>query len=211
MDSIEFLGTPDSVEPFISGWLAGGQAGFNVQNGPFVIGGEIELSATNTNGTRACGTDPGTDDAGASVRFSPLLLTCETSLNWIATAAARFGVTWFSDRTLTYVKVGGAWADIDVAVGCVFGPNNDPAARHCQNPQNQFTNGFTASEGRFGALFGVGTEFGLTREWSAKGEVNVIWFGDDEIAASDGTRLNIGASIVQAKIGVNYRFGALPY
>ncbi len=34
---------------------------------------------------------------------------------------------------------------------------------------------------------GVGAEFGLTRQWSAKGEVNVIWFDDDEITASDGT------------------------
>jgi opacity protein-like surface antigen len=76
------------------------------------------------------------------------------------------------------------------------------------------TNGFSASENRFGALAGVGFEFGFTRQWSAKAEVNYIWFGeDDEVTASDGTRLKIGADIVQAKVGVNYRFDQpfLPY
>ena len=105
------------------------------------------------------------------------------------------------------MKIGGAWAESTLTVGCISGPNNGSSsrARHCQScgPAHQWLHG---SERKFGGLIGVGAEFGLTREWSAKGEVNVIWFGDDEIAASDGTRLNIGASIVQAKIGVNYRF-----
>jgi opacity protein-like surface antigen len=137
------------------------------------------------------------------------------------TAAARLGVTWWSDRTLTYVKLGGAWAEQTLTVGCIFGPllnglspfGAPPGVPRCHNPANQFSHGFSASEGKLGGLVGVGTEFGLTRQWSAKGEVNVIWFDDDEITASDGTRLIFGASHVQAKIGVNYRFDQpfLPY
>jgi outer membrane immunogenic protein len=56
-------------------------------------------------------------------------------------------------------------------------------------------------------LIAVGTEFGLTREWSAKAEFAYIRFRDQEITASDGSRIDIGASVATAKIGVNYRFG----
>jgi opacity protein-like surface antigen len=67
------------------------------------------------------------------------------------------------------------------------------------------TSGFSASNFKAGGLVGLGSEFGLTREWSAKAELNYIWFPHDITAA--GTQLNFGASVVEAKIGLNYRFG----
>lgn len=210
---VEFVGTGVSAEPYASGYLLGGQAGYNVQVGQFVFGVEGEVSATNLTGTNACGTSPGRDPVTGNITgFSPLFLTCKTDLDWLATAAVRFGaVAPWSDRTVFYVKAGGAFSHEEVTVGCIFGPVNDPTqGNSCRGPSGAATNGFSGSDSKFGGLIGVGTEFGLTRDWSAKAEITYIRFRDEEITASDGGRLSIGAGFAQAKIGVNYRFGQLP-
>ena len=58
---VGFPGTAVTVDPYIGGYLAGGQIGFNIQNGPWVFGLEAEYSKSNIKGTKACGTDPGFD------------------------------------------------------------------------------------------------------------------------------------------------------
>jgi outer membrane immunogenic protein len=131
-------------------------------------------------------------------------------------AAVRLGTTLpWSDRTLLYVKGGGAVASENVSVSCIFGANNlnvpspfgvVPASR-CLNSNNVFTSGGDASQTIWGGMVGFGAEFGLTREWSAKAELNYIWFGNRDGTASDAARLGIGAAIAEAKIGLNYRFG----
>jgi len=87
-----------------------------------------------------------------------------------------------------------------------------PFLRNCLNSNNVLTSGADASHTIWGGMVGFGSEFGLTREWSAKAELNYIWFGNRDVTASDAARLSIGAGIAQAKIGLNYRFGqAYPY
>jgi len=210
---VDFVGTGVTADPYMAGWLAGGQIGYNVQYGPYVVGIEVDASKTNANGTRACGSSPGTDAGGFSVAFSPLFLTCQNALDWITTAAVRLGTTLpWSDRTLLYVKGGGAVANENVSVSCIFGANNLPFVRFCLNSNNAFTPGADASQTIWGGMVGFGSEFGLTREWSAKAELNYIWFGNRDVTASDAARLRIGAAIAEAKIGLNYRFGqAYPY
>jgi hypothetical protein len=215
--NVDFVGTGVTADPYMAGWLAGGQIGYNVQYGRYVVGIEVDASKTNANGTKACGSSPGTDATGASVAFSPLFLTCQSALDWITTAAVRLGTTLpWSDRTLLYVKGGAAVANENVSVSCVFGliGVNTPAfiSRNCLNSNNVLTSGADASQTIWGGMVGFGSEFGLTREWSAKAELNYIWFGNRDVTASDASRLSIGAGIAQAKIGLNYRFGqAYPY
>ena len=55
-------------------------------------------------------------------------------------------------------------------------------------------------------MLGYGTEFALTRNWSARAEYNYIGFGDRNVIASDGSVLNIGMHVSEAKVGLNYRF-----
>jgi len=205
---VDFVGTGVTADPYMAGWLAGGQIGYNVQYGPYVVGIEVDASKTNANGTRACGSSPGTDANGFSVAFSPLFLTCQNTIDWITTAAVRLGTTLpWSDRTLLYVKGGAAVANENVSVSCVFGLNF-----FCLNSNNVLSSGGDASHTIWGGMVGFGSEFGLTREWSAKAELNYIWFGNRDVTASDAARLSIGAGIAQAKIGLNYRFGqAYPY
>ncbi len=204
---VEWTGTGASVDPYVSGYLLGGQVGYNYQSGAFVLGVEIDASKTNTTGAAICGSDPGTDpNTGLSVRFTQLFLTCQNDMNWMVTAAARLGmVAPWSDRTLFYAKAGAAWTREDVTVSCIYGPNNNPATG-CYNANNVFTNGSTASANTVGGMIGFGGEFGFTRNWSAKAEFNYIQFRDHDVTTTDGSRLNIGAHVAQGKIGVNYRF-----
>jgi opacity protein-like surface antigen len=59
-------------------------------------------------------------------------------------------------------------------------------------------------------VIGYGTEFALTRNWSAKAETEYLSFADKNVIASDGSLLNVGMHVWETKIGVNYRFDAGP-
>jgi outer membrane immunogenic protein len=77
------------------GFLAGAQAGFNFQSGPWVFGIEGQWSWTNADGAHVC----------------LALLTCGTEMNWVATAAGRIGYAF--NNLLLYVKGGAAFVDED--------------------------------------------------------------------------------------------------
>jgi outer membrane immunogenic protein len=80
-----------------SGAIGGGQAGFNHQTGPWVLGIEATTSAA------------GLREARASP-FFPAIDTFETSIDWLATVAARVG--YAQGRWLAYAKAGWAGADV---------------------------------------------------------------------------------------------------
>jgi outer membrane immunogenic protein len=82
-----FDGTHDG-----SGWLAGGQIGYNWQAGRFVYGVEADLSSSWIDGGNNC---------------------CGHDINWLASVRGRAGITGFDNRTLFYVTAGAAWADVD--------------------------------------------------------------------------------------------------
>jgi opacity protein-like surface antigen len=199
---IGFVGAPiDGNNPRVFGWLGGLQAGYNYQTpSSWVFGVEGDIGGTNLHGSRTCTTAP--DLA--------LLLNCQNSSNWIATAAVRVGYSW--ERTLFYVKAGGAWADDRVNVSCVFGPTNGLVVGifqlgPCQNQFGAPTNGFSNSGTRSGWLVGYGTEFDLGNNWSAKAEYDYIDLGSRTTLTSDGvTVMRDSGAISQVKIGVNYRF-----
>ena len=94
------------------------------------------------------------------------LSAASKDLNWTSTLAARLG--WAFDRWLVYGKVGSAWANIDVET------------RHR-----------TTS----GLLLGVGTEYALQNNWTAKIEY---------------TRMDLDHKVDVLKLGLNYRFGLGP-
>lgn len=82
-----FSGTHDG-----SGWLAGGQIGYNWQRGRFVYGVEADISSSWIDGGTPC---------------------CGHSINWLSSVRGRAGVTSFDNRWLFYATGGGAWADVD--------------------------------------------------------------------------------------------------
>jgi opacity protein-like surface antigen len=212
---IRFVGDPAGAgnNPRVFGGLGGGQIGYNYQVNRWVFGVEGDIGAANLHGARTCGAANGKDVFGNQVAFSPAYLNCQNVVNWMATAAARIGYAW--DRTLFYVKAGGAWADDTVNVSCIWGPVNGTITPPpfpsqlgpCLNQRNAITNGFSTSGHRSGWLIGYGTEFDLGRNWSAKAEYDYINFGSRTALANDGvTTLTDSGSISQVEIGVNYRF-----
>jgi outer membrane immunogenic protein len=93
------LGGAD-VDGLGSGFLGGGQIGFNHQVGQWVFGAEWDISATSVS---------------KSFNFGPL--HAESSLDWLSTFAGRFGYAF--DRWLVYGKLGAAWAHGSGDVGIV--------------------------------------------------------------------------------------------
>jgi opacity protein-like surface antigen len=204
----QFAGSNEKSKPDISGFIAGGTVGYNHQFGTWVLGIEGDIGATNKHGGRACGSATGLDATGTPTgAFSPFFFTCQNDIEWLATVAARVGFTW--DRALFYAKAGGAFATTDFTATCNLGPNNNTGSRACFSPGGVLTDGFGVSEDRFGFLVGVGTEFALNANWSAKAEYNFIGFGRDTLALADGTSLTDRTYLNEVKVGVNYHFSPM--
>jgi outer membrane immunogenic protein len=169
----------------VNGFLGGVQAGYNWQVGPtWVVGIEGDFSWSDINGTTPC----------------LVVLACKTKEKWLADITGRVGFT--VDHALIYLKGGAAWADSDYSVTFtpfLIGGGPGFAA--------------TASDTRFGGLLGVGVEYAITRNLSAKVEYNYIDFGSHNVTVATtvaGAPFTATSSIDQQmhliKAGVNYRF-----
>jgi opacity protein-like surface antigen len=149
-------------------------------------------------------------------------MNCQDKIDAIATATGRLG--YAVGRVLYYGKAGAAWTRDNFTASCNLGPQNfttvaftpTAPAQLCANPAGfgahivgltiQGSNGFSASDDRVGWTAGFGTEFGLTPNWSAKAELDYIDFGNRSLVATDGSQVNAGLRVVEAKIGLNYHF-----
>jgi outer membrane immunogenic protein len=129
----------------------------------------------------------GTDLRGSNIGATGFTHATDTS--WASTITGRVGYAF--DRTLLYVKGGVAFADErDV----VTSPVNGVAASTVES-----VTGWTA---------GIGVEYALDRNWSARVEYDYLGFGSQGVpaftagAAAGSADLNIQ----RATFGVNYRF-----
>ena len=78
-----------------SGFIGGGQIGFNYQINQFVLGVEWDIDGTSINKT-----GPGVVTAFGTLQGS-------VNTDWVSTLTGRIGLGW--DRWLFYFKGGGAW------------------------------------------------------------------------------------------------------
>jgi outer membrane immunogenic protein len=79
-----------------SGFLGGGQAGYNWQTGWFVFGVQGDIAGMDVKGTAPC--------LG--------VVSCTSKSNWLGTVTGRIGGV-VADRTLVYAKGGAAWMHTD--------------------------------------------------------------------------------------------------
>jgi opacity protein-like surface antigen len=196
------------ANPHVGGYTLGGNVGYNYQSGRWVFGVEADLGWTNLNGGTACG--PLVDDFTGNP--SPMFqMNCNAWAHWLATATGRVGYTW--DRALFYVKGGGAWMNQQFSATCNLNASEQGfngllvPNQQCANPAGAPLMAFTANTTRSGWTVGYGTEFALTRNWSARAEYNWVDFGRVNLTASDGSPLRLGMHFSEVKVGVNYHFG----
>src|SRR5262249_12044975 len=155
----------------INGYFGGAQVGFNYQTAWVVWGVEADASAANIKGKGSCG----------EIFVVPLVPAAPAGLQWqcasrsdrLATIAGRIGAA--VDRALFYVKGGGVWIreKYDLAGNGVF-PTVGPIAT-------------ALSDTRWGWMAGVGVEYALPGNWSAKVEYNYLDFGMRNYAFANPT------------------------
>jgi outer membrane immunogenic protein len=145
------------------GAIAGGQIGYNYQDGNWVFGVEGEgywsgiknsLDSSFVNSTTGALT-------GASNT------TFENRYDY--TIAGRVGLAF--DRTLVFAKGGWAWGNYRFS----------DSFRDISFPSSSFDNGTVTLDG---ALFGVGLEHALTRNWTVKFEYDYIAYGSKAISTT---------------------------
>jgi outer membrane immunogenic protein len=193
--------TPAASTNNISGWLAGGQIGYNFQGGPglfggrWVLGGEAQASWSRLTDTVSCSAVVAIPGVGVV----PLNVNCSSKVDSLGTIAFRFGSAF--DRTFIYSKVGAAWTH-DKYQDDVTTPAFAPLS-------------FVGSETRWGWMVGAGIEYAFGNNWSGKIEYDYLNLGTETVryssvppAPSAFVDASIKERVQVVKIGVNYRFGA---
>ena len=159
----------------VDGFIGGGQVGFNYQVGTWVFGVEADFSWADVNGHHV-----------DNVFFGDN----RTKVDWFGTVTGRIGYAF--DRTLLYVKAGGAWA---------------------RDVYTITATGFFAqtSDTNWGWTVGAGLEYGLTPNWSLKLEYNYLSFDTQRVTFVPNTGgpfdRDVDQQIHVLKAGINYRFG----
>jgi opacity protein-like surface antigen len=163
-----------SWNPGGTGFIGGVQAGYNLQAGNFLFGIEADFDATTFNGS----TSP--------VATLPGMVQASVNKDWIATLAARVGVT--SDRWLVYSKIGGGWAQSNAALNVVNGGTI-----------------WVGSQTDSGWLIGAGLEYAFADNWTGKLEYDYIGLGNATVSTPP---VAIASRDIQMlKVGANYQFG----
>jgi len=194
-------------------FIVGGQIGFNYQVNQWVWGVEGQISAlTNQDNDSACGFFTRTSDG-----MRDHLFNCNNRGNWVATIAARLGVTFGqTGNWLLYVKGGGAFADSRFGVRLRDDCLGVMGTTFCGNNFAFNDNNDT----RTGWMFGAGLEYGAWGNWSWKLEYNFMDFGHRNIHFDNMVLSCVGCDLRRdldadlrvnvVKFGLNYRFGAAP-
>jgi outer membrane immunogenic protein len=182
------IGSHSDFSTWGAGALVGGQLGCNYQIDHFVVGIE-----------------GGGGWSGLSMDLNNSTPTTSSSIStktqWDADIAMRLGLAF--DRFLIYTKTGIVWLNNDYrnATSSTFGPSSSLT---------------TASQTLPGFLMGLGVEYGITAQWTARVEVDLAFLDATNVNfVCSGTPFACGsptATISESqwafmgKVGANYRF-----
>jgi opacity protein-like surface antigen len=159
-----------------SGFIGGGQLGFNYQIRNLVLGVEWDFDWTSL------------DETGRGVfvpSFGVLRASAET--DWVTTVAARVGLV--NERWLVYLKVGGGWVHNTVSL-----TNLTTGASA------------STSDTSGGFLVGGGVEYAFTPHWTARAEYSFLSLSDRTATGFSGNTFTFERDIEMLKIGLNYKF-----
>jgi outer membrane immunogenic protein len=171
-----------------SGFLGGGQIGYNFQSGWAVFGVQADIAGLDVKGTTPC----------------LFVASCTGETNWLATVTGRVGGV-VADKTLIYIKGGAAWLNSthSMNLGALAGLGGAGALT-----------GLSADSTALGWLLGFGAEYAITQNVSAFIEYDYMDFDKKTVGFNVGAAglgaLNVPVTVQTklsiAKIGVNYKF-----
>jgi outer membrane immunogenic protein len=192
------LNVPAVQNVYGSGFIGGGQVGWNYQIGRLVIGTEFDANWADLNATS---TTVFTPFGGGGGGPGPIQRALGVKTDWTATSTIRLGLA--RGEWLFYSKAGAAFAHNN------YSDNWTPVG----GGPTLFTG--TGSETRVGWTVGTGLEWAFMNSWSAKVEYDYLDFGSRTVTVSPGGGFNsIGLVNAQAinevKVGINYRLMPLP-
>jgi outer membrane autotransporter protein len=162
-----------------SGVLGGFQFGYNYQYAPnLLLGIEGEIDWTSADSTNNFSNGA----VAASLR---------SNHNWYDTLDGRLG--WIQGAWLLYVKGGVAWMNADYTMTAAGGG---------------FAFANSTNITRVGWNVGVGAEYQIMPQWTAKVEYNYLDFGSDNVnfAVPVFGGSNINTQVHEFKVGVNYHW-----
>ena len=168
-----------SISDTRSGFIGGGQIGYNWQVSPqFVLGVEWMFDGTSI----SSGFGPVSDGLGNTFSASD-------KVSWLTTVTGRLG--YAANNVLFYVKGGGGWvhesanATVVQANGIVFSPS--------------------ASDTKGGWVVGGGIEYGFTPNWTTKVEYQHLGLNDVTIVGV-GDSITLSRHFDMVTVGLNYKF-----
>jgi opacity protein-like surface antigen len=177
---------PTGFGPDFAGYLLGGQAGYNVQSGHWVVGIEGDYGTSNAHGGVSCP--------------SAFFFTCEGEVHDLASLTGRLGVTW--GRALFYAKGGLATGEVEAT-----GARNTGSPTVIGILPVALVQPVPTTKWQLGWTVGGGMEFALTNRWSAKAEYMHYDLGSDRYQVSNGPEFVDAATTGDTvRIGLNYHF-----
>lgn len=144
-------------------FLGGGQLGYNIQLAPSIVAGiEADIQGLGRNGGSAATT------TAVTANGFPVVTTTEATnrLDWLATLRGRLGVL-ASPSFLLYATGGLAYGEVSSSISITQAHNNPGLVGDLQTAWGAAT---SFSDSRTGWTVGVGGEWRIARNWTAKGE-----------------------------------------
>ena len=181
-----------------SGFLGGGQLGYNWQSGLFVFGVQGDIAGMDVTGTDPC----------------LIFLSCRDNSNWLASVTGRIGAVVL-DRGLVYAKGGAAWMNTTHTISLPSVLVNTPGGAVSLLGPNSGAQLASHDSTPWGWTLGFGTEWMTTRNWTAFVESDYYRFDRQNVnfplnPIVLGTPVSVSADIKNtlsiAKVGVNYKF-----
>ncbi|MDQ0505510.1 outer membrane protein [Xanthobacter agilis] len=169
--------TVGSVDTQSSGWMVGGQLGYNYQfANNVVVGLETDLQWANISGQ------------SSGINLGGTNWIAGSNVDYFGTIRARLGYAF--DRFLPYITGGAAYGNIQHTL--VEGYGVFPSV--------------SGSNTSWGWTIGAGAEYAITNNWTFKAEYLYVDLGSSNSGVLDLVSLNSSAKFNTMRAGVNYKF-----
>lgn len=189
---------PTSVSSSYSGFIGGGQIGYNWQAGYWVFGLEADIDGISAKSNATVGpvTVPG---------FVPITTTYSREIDWLSTFRGRIGVT-AAPSFLLYATGGLAVGEVKIGNALLCPTCAPPSATEAGTAN-------TATNTSAGWTVGAGAEWMFAPHWSLKAEYLYVDLGNHSsaITYTYGANVSTLTSTVRdtvniARGGINFKF-----